>query len=113
MFARITWSKLANARDQTEAAKKRFQERILPSMQTQDGFLGAVLLANPETGEGASTTYWQTAEAMAASEAIATAGRAEAAQGGVEIQDIDRFEMVLQDRAAPPQVGSRVRVNDI
>ena len=50
---------------------------------------------------------------MAASEAIATAGRAEAAQGGVEIQEIDRFEMVLQDRAAPPQVGSAVRVNDI
>ena len=113
MFARITWSKLANPQAQTEAARKRFQERILPSMQTQDGFLGAVLLANAETGEGASVTYWQTAEAMAASETIATAGRAEAAQGGVEIQEIDRFEMVLQDRAAPPQVGSVVRVNDI
>ena len=113
MFARITWSKLANPQAQTEAARKRFQERILPSMQAQDGFLGAVLLANSATGEGASVTYWQTAEAMAASETIATAGRAEAAQGGVEIQEIDRFEMVLQDRAAPPQVGSVVRVNDI
>ena len=113
MFARITWSKLANPQAQTEAARKRFQERILPSMQAQDGFLGAVLLANSATGEGASVTYWQTAEAMAASETIATAGRAEAAQGGVEIQEIDRFEMVLQDRAAPPKVGSVVRVNDI
>src|SRR5207244_2577614 len=73
MFARITWSKLANPQAQTEAARKRFQERILPSMRTQDGFLGAVLLANSATGEGASVTYWQTAEAMAASETIASA----------------------------------------
>jgi len=82
-------------------------------LQTQEGWLGAIVLANAETGEGASVTYWQTADAMAASEQTAAAGRAEAQASGLEIQDIDRFEMLLQDRAAPSKVGTFARINDV
>jgi heme-degrading monooxygenase HmoA len=114
MFARVTWSKLVTPQPQIDVAVSNFRARILPSLQTQAGFLGAVVLANAETGEGASTTYWQTAEALAASEEMATAGRAEAAQAsGLQINEIDRFEMILQDRAAPVKAGTFVRVNDV
>jgi heme-degrading monooxygenase HmoA len=109
MFTRATWSKLSQGTT-VEQALTNYRERVLPSMQTQEGFLGAVILANRETGEGVSATYWQTAEAMAASEAMATAGRAQAS--GVEILEVDRFEVILDDRTGPAKVGTFVRSND-
>ena len=111
MFVRITWSKLSGTID---TGLSTFRERVLPSMQVQPGYLGAVLLGNRETLEGASVTYWQTAEQMAASDEIAAAGRAVVSQtAGVQIQGIDRFEMILQDRAKPVAAGTFVRVNDV
>jgi heme-degrading monooxygenase HmoA len=75
--------------------------------------MGAVLLANRETGEGASGTFWQTAEAMSASEQVATASREEAVRAtSAEVTGIDRFEVLDQDRAAPAQAGTFVRVNE-
>jgi heme-degrading monooxygenase HmoA len=115
MFARVTWTQLASGQqEQLDKAASFFKERILPSMQTRKGYLGAVLLGNRETGEGASVTYWESAEAMAASEAMGTAGRVEAVQAlAGTIKDVDRFEMLLQDRAGPVKVGSFVRSNDV
>jgi heme-degrading monooxygenase HmoA len=114
MFVRITWSKLPKEQQQVDPAASMFREKILPSLKAQPGFLGAVILANRETGDGASVTYWDTADAMRASEEVSAAGRAVATQErGIEVQDIDRFELILQDRAGPVQAGTFVRVNDV
>jgi len=114
MFVRITWSKVPT--QSIDAAATNYREKILPSLQTQAGFLGAVVLGNRTSGEGASVSYWQTAEAMAASEDMAAAGRAQASQtagANVEIVEVDRFEVVLQDRSAPVQAGTFLRLNDV
>src|SRR5258708_14259210 len=51
---------------------------------------------------------------MAASEQGAIAGRAEVAKAtAMEVQEIDRFELLLQDRVAPVKAGTFVRVNDL
>jgi heme-degrading monooxygenase HmoA len=115
MFVRVTWTQLATPNQaQVDQTANFLRERILPSLQTRKGFLGAAFLANAETGEGGSVTYWESAEAMAASEAMGTAGRVEAMQAvSGMIKDVDRFEMLLQDRAGPVQSGSFVRVNDV
>jgi heme-degrading monooxygenase HmoA len=115
MFARVTWTQAA-AGQQIEVDKLAafFRERVIPSMQTRPGFLGGVALVNREKGEATSVTYWESAEAMAGSEGIGAAGRAEAVQTlGVAITDVDRFEMLLQERAGPVQVGTFVRSNDV
>lgn len=113
MFVRVTWSQLA-PRGTVEEATKFFKDRVLPSLKAQSGFLGAAALGNAETREGATVTYWQSVEAMAASESMATAGRAEVAQASnVMIKDIERFEMLLQDRVAPVKAGTFVRLNDL
>jgi heme-degrading monooxygenase HmoA len=115
MFARVAWSQFATPQQaQAETGLSFYRERILPSLKTQAGFIGAVLLTNRDTGEGASTTYWESAEAMTASEAMGAAGRAEVAKNfGVVLTDVDRFEVLLQDRAKPVQAGGFVRVNDL
>jgi heme-degrading monooxygenase HmoA len=112
MFARVTWSRISPQR--IDEAVSICREKILPSLQTQPGFLGGVVLADRTSGEGVATSYWQTAETMATSEEMGAAGRAVAAQtAGAEVLEIDRFEVVLQDRTAPVQIGTFVRANDL
>jgi heme-degrading monooxygenase HmoA len=115
MFSRVTWSQAATTgQEQIEKSLGFYRQRILPSLQTQVGFLGAVVLVNRETGDGASVTYWESGEALAASEAMSIAARVEVAQAAnIILKDVDRFEMLLQDRAKPAQAGSFVRVNDV
>lgn len=116
MFARSTWAHSASLTQQAEIQNgvTYWRERVLPSLQTQAGFLGAIILVNSETGEAATTTYWESAEALSASDDMGAAGREEIAQKfSMAITDIDRFEVVLQDRAAPAQANTFVRVNDI
>lgn len=113
MFARVTWSKAAD-KAQIDAAIGVVRDRIVPSLKTQTGFLGAVMLSNADRTEGLSSSYWQSAADMAASEEMGSAGRAEAAQAsGASITNVDRFEVLLQDRVAPAIAGSFVRINDV
>lgn len=112
MFSRIVWSQRADPQRQLDPSF--FRDRILPSLKTQTGFLGAGVLANAERTEGISVTYWENAAALSASEAMGATGRAEAAKAqGLIITDVDRFEMLLQDRAKPSQAGSFIRINDV
>jgi heme-degrading monooxygenase HmoA len=112
MFSRIVWSQRADPQRQVDPSF--FRDKILPSLKTQAGFLGAVVLANAEQTEGLSVTYWDSAEAVTATEAIGAAGRAEAAKAqGLIVTDVDRFEMLLQDRVKPVQAGTFVRMNDV
>jgi heme-degrading monooxygenase HmoA len=115
MFARIVWSqRTAPGPMELDKGLTFFRERIIPSLQSQKGYLGAVVLANTETGEAASVTYWESAGALVASEAMGAAGRLEAAKtGGITATDVDRFEMLLQDRVAPVKAGTFVRINDV
>jgi heme-degrading monooxygenase HmoA len=98
---------------QVDRATSFFRERVIPSLRTMPGYLGAGALVNRETGDGASVTYWESAEALGDSEAMGAAGRVEAVKAtGAVIIDVDRLEIVLQDRAAPSRDGSFIRTNE-
>ena len=58
-------------------------------------------------------TYWDSKESMHATESAGEQVRAQVqAEGGVELLDLDRFEVILQERVAPPASGTFVRLND-
>ena len=54
--------------DAGEAART-YQQRVLPAAREQQGFRGALLLTDAETGEGLSVTLWNSEDDMHASEA--------------------------------------------
>jgi heme-degrading monooxygenase HmoA len=54
--------------DVREAARI-YQERVLPAAREQQGFRGALLLTDAETGEGFSVSLWSSEDDMYASEA--------------------------------------------
>jgi len=81
---------------------------------TLGGYMGASLLVDRGTGAGAAVSYWESAENMQASEEAGAALRSQvtAADGG-QIREIDRFDLVVQERTAPPRANTYVRVNDL
>jgi len=112
MFARISWTRLP-PQTPIEIGVAHFRDQGLPALKARDGFLGAVLIGIRDTGERIIGTYWSSLNALNASEATGAAARDQSTRS-VRSQhlDIDRFELVLQDRAGPVQVGTFVRRND-
>jgi heme-degrading monooxygenase HmoA len=111
MYVRVTWAtvspdKIDDLVAVVETAKQSFSQ--------QDGYRGTPLLVNGTTGAAAAITYWETAEAMRGSEETANRARATAQSSldGLRITDVDRLELVIEERLAPPQPGGFLRVND-
>jgi heme-degrading monooxygenase HmoA len=50
-------------------AVRIYQDRILPAAREQEGFRSALLLTDPDTGEGLSISLWDSEDDMHASEA--------------------------------------------
>lgn len=49
-------------------AVRLYQDRVVPAAREQEGLRGALLLTNPDTGEGLSISMWNSEEGMHASE---------------------------------------------
>lgn len=71
-------------------------EAMVASMRSVPGFLGALLLADRATGESLGLTFWQSEEAMRASEEAAGKFRREGADkiGASKPPTVERFEVL-------------------
>jgi heme-degrading monooxygenase HmoA len=75
--------------------------------------VGAALLVNRGTGAGAAISYWDSMQSLQASDEAAVTLRAQTAtEGGMTVGEIDRFEVIIQERMAPPAANTFVWVND-
>ena len=54
--------------DKHEEAFAIFTDKIIPAAREEEGFRGANLFSNPQTGKFISTTIWKTEEEMIASD---------------------------------------------
>jgi heme-degrading monooxygenase HmoA len=68
MFARLTTTVLGH--DEPEAAAE-IVERILPTLQSLDGFKGVLVLADETARVVLGMTLWESADAMERSEPVA------------------------------------------
>jgi heme-degrading monooxygenase HmoA len=67
MYARVS-----TVKDQPERrleAVQVCQDSVIPALRTQRGFEGALLLTQPDSGQGISITLWSSSEDQLASEA--------------------------------------------
>lgn len=109
MYARVV--RVKGSPEGAEARTAAFQSEALPVIREQPGFNGVVALGDPATGVGAVVTYWDSAEAMAASaETLAALRERMTAGQGLEVLSIDQFEITLLERRAAPEPGNAVRV---
>jgi heme-degrading monooxygenase HmoA len=95
MFARV--SHFSEAAELIDESTRLVREQILPQIETIPGFLGVESLADRATGQTMSITYWETEDAMRASEEEANQLREQAAKlGEGEVRSVERYEVVLR-----------------
>ncbi len=66
MYARVL--KIRTAADQIDAVAMLFEESVIPLCKSQKGFKGGQYIADRKTGSGILLTFWESEEAMQASE---------------------------------------------
>ena len=95
MHARV--SILEGPPDQIDEGLRYMREQILPNaFQDDEGFKGALALADRQSGKTLTITFWESEEAMRATEEEANRLRSEIAQaGGETIAAVERYEVGL------------------
>jgi heme-degrading monooxygenase HmoA len=72
------------------------REHVLPILQQQDGFKGFIALGNRQSGELIGITFWESEQAMQASEEVGESTRSDTAEDtGDTIADVKRYEVGL------------------
>jgi heme-degrading monooxygenase HmoA len=111
MYARVTAMRVDPSR--IDQGITKFNE-VLPTLRPVPGYAGAALLVNRDTGEGFGVTYWDTVAHLNAAEKAGLRARQQSSEAtGAEVTDVDRFDMVLIDRASDPSAPSFARVNQL
>jgi heme-degrading monooxygenase HmoA len=99
-------SRLEGPRDSIDAGVQHATDNILPRARNIDGWLGAFMLADRESGTTVLITLWESPEALRASEEEANRLRQESAEAmGDSIEAVERYEVVGVD--VPARAASR------
>jgi heme-degrading monooxygenase HmoA len=99
MHARLTTLQMDAAR--IDDAVRQLEQEDLPRWREIDGFKGFTVLADRESGKVVGTSYWESEQAMDASEEAVRPSRERAAQtgGATGAPVVERFEVALDTMA--------------
>jgi heme-degrading monooxygenase HmoA len=105
-------SRLQFPPDQLDKAIAHFKEVTVPAARQVAGFAGIVMLVNRSSGDCAGNTFWESGDALKASEDLGSQLRTQAAgAAGGKVTSVERYEIVIRELATPPTSGTYIRVN--
>ncbi len=94
MYARV--SRFEGSPDQIDESLRHAREVVLPQAKQDEGFKGLIALGDRHSGKTLGITFWESEEAMRASEEDANRMRSETAQAsGETIAGVERYEVGL------------------
>ncbi|HEV7677515.1 MAG TPA: antibiotic biosynthesis monooxygenase [Candidatus Dormibacteraeota bacterium] len=106
----VRGSRLRVPAGKLDAAIKQFKEETAPRLKSLPGHAGSVLLVERQQSVCLALTYWNDRAALDASETQATGLRAGVAEAvGATIEDVQRLEVLVMERAGTPHAGPYVR----
>lgn len=110
MYLRVTAFKSEPGK--LEQGIEFLKNKIIPSISKAPGYLGTTCIVDREKGEGAASTIWESLDAMNKAEQLGQQARTDSAQAtGLEVVDVDRFEITLLEMTSPtPQLPSYTRL---
>jgi len=101
MYARVTTFP-GLAPERIKATLTEFQDKHLPELERQRGYLGVWAGVDYNGGRGVAVTYWESMEALRAADELANEVRAAAVTtSGVDRNRppiVDRYEIVLDKK---------------
>src|SRR4029077_7741468 len=99
MYVRVT--RVQNTPERLEATITGFTQEVVPALRRLPGNCGATLLVNRETGAAAGVSYWETKDALTASEEVAGILRAQhVPPAGAMVIETAQYELIAQYRTA-------------
>ena len=94
MHARV--SIFEGSPDEIDEGLRQAREQVLPRARQMDGFKGIIALGDRQSGKTLGITFWESEEAMRASEEAANRLREESAEaGGGTVAGVERYEVGL------------------
>jgi heme-degrading monooxygenase HmoA len=109
MYLRVTAFKSDPAK--LEDGITFFRDKIVPAMKKAPGFLGATCVVDREKSTGAASTLWESLEALNKAEQLGQQARIDSeAATGLEVVDVDRFEITSLEMAGTPDLPSYTRI---
>jgi heme-degrading monooxygenase HmoA len=94
MHARM--STLEGSPEEMDGGLRDVREHVLPLLKHQEGFIGFIALGNRQSGELIGITFWESEQAMQASEEVGDRTRSDTAEAtGEAIEDVERYEVGL------------------
>jgi heme-degrading monooxygenase HmoA len=112
MYVRAT--RISAAPDRIPDLLTTFTRDVVPAVRKLAGNRGAGMLVDRKNGIGLALTYWENEAALKASEEPANGLRSQTVQSaGGKVENVDRFEQVIQERKSEPKSGVFARVNDV
>src|SRR5215204_940725 len=94
VYARV--STLEGPPELMDEGLRQAREVVLPQGRLMDGFKGMIALGDRHSGKTLGITFWESEEAMRASEEAANRLREESAEaGGDTIVSVERYEVGL------------------
>lgn len=95
MFARV--NRFQDDPANLDEAERIAEEKVVPQLDRIPGFVGVLSLVDRATGQSLAITFWDTEEALRASEAEAERLRGESAgHTGAEVRSVERYEVAFR-----------------
>lgn len=94
MYARVTT--LEGPPDRMDDAARHVREHVLPQLQQMDGFKGFVALGDRQSGKLLGVAFWESEEALRATEEAVSRVRSGAAEAtGGSVASVDQYEVYV------------------
>ncbi len=105
MYARVTT--IEGAPDKIDDATRHVQEQTLPQLQQMDGFKGFVALGDRQSGKVLGVAFWESEEALRATEEAVSSVRSGAAEASAgTVAGVEQYEvLVFEAPSAGPVSG--------
>ena len=112
MHARVV--RLAGSTDKVDAGIENYASRVVPALREQEGYSGARLLVDRDTGSSMSITFWANEAAAEASFQALASIRDDATQlAGAAMQETHLYEAAVQHRPKTSEKGNWVRLTTL
>jgi heme-degrading monooxygenase HmoA len=86
--------------DKADEVVSHVREAIVPKYESSDGFKGFTLLLDRSGGEGIGISFWESEDAMKATDSLGDQARSGAAEAGSgRDQGAERFEVAIDTMA--------------
>jgi len=108
MHARVTT--IQGSPDKMDDATSHLQEQTLPQLQKMEGFKGFVSLGDRQSGKVIGVAFWESEEALRATEQAVSSVRSGAAEatGGI-VASVEEYEVLVNEA---PSAGPVSGVTD-